>query len=254
MSGYGGRPQLALPRLTTMVKAILIACGAMYVIELIAVNAFKLQIMLDVLALTPVRVVKHGWVWQLLTYMWLHHPNDPSSLLFNLLGLWLVGAFLEQRWGAGPFLRFYVLTGFFGGVAVVLTDLVFHGSALVFGASGAVDALMIAFGILYPEMPIWFFGILPLKGKHFALILVGMQLLFAAARLDFVSIASNLGGMAAGALLVTGLWRPSRLRIKLFGPPKPKKRKVDPAHLKLLTGREPDEDDEGQNGKSRMLH
>jgi membrane associated rhomboid family serine protease len=255
MSGFGGRPQLALPKLTPAVKAIMVACGGMYLIELVAVNWLKLGVMLDVLWLDSARVVGSYWGWQLLTYSWLHHPNDPSHLLFNLLGLWLVGAMLEQRWGSWPFLKFYLLTAFWGGVAVVLTYLVFGAEAPVLGASGAVDALMIAFGILYPELPIYFFGILPLKGKHFVVLLVGLQLLFAAARLDGVSIAAHVGGMAAGALLVTGLWRPSRLRLRLFGPPKPKaKRPAGAPHLRVVPGEDDDGDDGGANGKSSMLH
>lgn len=255
MSGFGGRPQLALPKLTPAVKAIMVACGAMYLVELVAVNWLKLGVMLDVLWLDSARVVGSYWGWQLLTYSWLHHPNDPSHLLFNLLGLWLVGAMLEQRWGSWPFLKFYLLTGFWGGVAVVMTYLAFGADAPVLGASGAVDALMIAFGILYPELPIYFFGILPLKGKHFVVLLVGLQLLFAAARLDGVSIAAHLGGMAAGALLVTGLWRPSRLRLRLFGAPKPKpKRPAGAPHLRVVPGEDDDGDDGGSNGKSRMLH
>lgn len=254
MSDYGGRPQLALPRLTPAVKAIMVACGAMYLVELVAVNWLDLGAMIEVLALWPARVVKSYWGWQLLTYSWLHAPSDPMHLLFNLLGLWLVGALLEQRWGSWPFFKFYLLTAFFGGVTVVLVCVVLNTWTPVLGASAAVDGLMVAFGILYPEMPIYFFGILPLKGKHFVVLLVGMQLLFAAARADGISISAHLGGMAAGALLVTGYWRPSRIRLRLFGPPKEKpKPKRSASHLKVVPG-EGDDDDHGDNGKSRMLH
>lgn len=257
MSDYGGRPQLALPKLTPAVKAIMVTCGAMYLVELVAVNWLSLRVMIDVLALWPSRVVGSYWVWQLLTYAWLHHPSDPTHLLFNLLGLWLIGAMLEQRWGSWPFVKFYLLTAFWGGVAVVLSHVLFGLDAPVLGASAAVDALLVAFGILYPEMPIWFFGILPLKGKHFVIILVGLQLLFAAAKLDGISVAAHLGGMAAGALLVTGLWRPSRLRLRLFGAPKPKARRpVQASHLRAVPDDDEDDGDKGDkgNGKSRMLH
>lgn len=253
-----------MPRLTPAVKWLMIACGAIYVLELVLVNWVGLESLIPLFALVPERVVHDYWAWQLLTYMWLHHPNDPSHLLFNILGLWLIGATLEQRWGAASFVRFCLLTGFFGGVAVVLGYLIFGDAAsgLVLGASGYVDALMIAFGLLYPNLSVWFFGILPLKGKHFVLLLVGLQLLYAAARQDGVSIAAHLGGMAAGALLVTGLWRPSKLRLKLFGPPTPK-RTPAPSHLRLVPGDTADDDhgdddhgddDHGGNGKSRMLH
>lgn len=253
MSGYGA-PQLSLPKFTPAVKAILIVCGAMYVIELVVINWIGLLAMIEELALFPEKVT--GWpphLWQLFTYLWLHHPNDPSHLLFNMLGLWLVGALLEQRWGTRPFLKFYLLTGLFAGLTVVAVGEMLGSNTPVLGASGAVDGLMIAFGILYPNLPIYFFGVLPLKGKHFVLILVGLNVLYAAARLDGVSVSAHFGGMAAGALLVTGLWRPSRLRLKLFGPPKarPPRR---PAHLKVVPDDDEDDGAPGGNGKGRMLH
>lgn len=255
MSEYGGRPQLMLPKLTPAVKAVMVACGVMYLVELVAVNWLRYIEMLDVLALVPRRVVGSYWVWQLVTYPWVHDPTNPTPLLFNLLGLWLIGAMLEKRWGSWPFMKFYVLTSCWGGVTVVVLHLIFGAEAPVFGSSAAVDALLVAFGILYPEMPIWFFGILPLKGKHFVLILVALQILYAAAGGDAITVAMHFGGMAAGALLVTGLWRPSRLRLRLFGAPKPKPRRpVQASHLKAVPNPSDDEDDAGGNGKSRMLH
>jgi membrane associated rhomboid family serine protease len=237
------------------VKAVMVACGAMYLVELVAVNWLGYLEMIEVLALVPRYVVDRYWAWQLVTYPWLHDPSNPTPLLFNLLGLWLIGAMLEKRWGSWPFIKFYVLTSFWGGVTVAAIYLSFGVSTHVFGASAAVDALLVAFGILYPEMPIWFFGILPLKGKHFVLLLVGLQVLYAAAGLDAITVAMHFGGMGAGALLVTGLWRPSRLRLRLFGPPKPKPRRpVQASHLKAVPDPPDDEDDGGSNGKSRMLH
>jgi rhomboid family protein len=246
-----------LPKLTPAVKAVMVACGAVYLVELVAVNWLKHIELLRLVLLQPSSVTEHYWGWQLLTYAWVHDPGDPTHLLFNLLGLWLIGAMLEQRWGTWPFMKFYVLTSFWGGVAVIASYALFRADVPVLGASAAVDALLVAFGILYPDMPIWFFGLLPLKGKHFVLILVGLQLLFAAAKLEGISIAAHFGGMAAGALLVTGLWRPSRLRLRLFGETKPKpkgRRPVQGSHLRAVPDEPDEDDDKGGNGKSRMLH
>jgi rhomboid family protein len=258
MSGFGGGgPQLSLPRFTRAVKAILIACGVVYVCELIINNISGLARLglLGYVALTPGHVLrKWPWLWELFTYLWIHHPSDPSHILFNMLGLWLVGALLEQRWGTRAFVQFYLLTGLFAALTVVGTAWVMKTlDVQVFGASGPVEGLMVAFGILYPDMPIYFFGVIPMKGKHFVLILIGMNLLYALARQDGVSVAAHFGGMASGALLVTGLWRPSRIRFKLFGPPKAKARKM-PQHLKVVPSEPDDDEDHGGNGKSRMLH
>src|SRR5215470_19366194 len=51
----------------------------------------------------------HGRVWTPLTYTFLN--GEPISLLFSLLGLWLLGASLEQQWGTRRFVIFYFLTG-----------------------------------------------------------------------------------------------------------------------------------------------
>src|SRR5512144_577389 len=63
----------------------------------------------------------HGKVWTPLTYTFLN--PDPLGLLFALLGLWLLGAALEQRWGTRRFITFYFLTGAAGAVATALVGL-----------------------------------------------------------------------------------------------------------------------------------
>src|SRR6266571_6841893 len=55
-------------------------------------------------SLVPVMVVKHFFIWQLATYMFLH--GGVEHILFNMLALWMFGKTLEREWGTRRFLKY----------------------------------------------------------------------------------------------------------------------------------------------------
>ncbi len=61
--------------------------------------------MFDLLALRPADVVTHFYIWQLVTYSFLH--GGIGHILFNMLALWMFGTEFERLWGTRRFLRFY---------------------------------------------------------------------------------------------------------------------------------------------------
>src|SRR5262249_28624886 len=71
-------------------------------------------------ALYPEAVVKLLFVWQLVTYMFLH--GGIGHILFNMLALWMFGGELEQAWGTRRFLRFYFFCGIGAGICVVIAN------------------------------------------------------------------------------------------------------------------------------------
>jgi membrane associated rhomboid family serine protease len=160
-------------------------------------------------------VIERGFVWQVFTYMWLHSPGGLAHILFNILGLFFFGGILEQRWGGRAFLRFYLLSGVIAGLVVLGVGWFFDPSAHTMGASGGVLGLLAGFGIAMGGTPILLFGILPLRARTLLWIALAWVLLDWFMRRTDVSVAAHLGGIAAGALLVTGWWRPSKLRAAL---------------------------------------
>lgn len=157
--------------------------------------------------LTP-SLVAHGFIWQLVTYLFIH--VDPTHLLVNMLGLWLLGIFFERSWGTRGFLEFILYSGMGAGVAVVLTGLVWP-SALnhpTIGLSGSLNALLMAFALTYPDQTVYLYGFFPLKGKYVVAITVIMELLFSLAG-SALSLPAHIGGLIMGYLLVTGKWRPT---------------------------------------------
>ena len=119
---------------------------------------------------------------------------------------------VEQAWGSKGFLRFYLYCGVGAGVIVFLSGKLFSPDIPVLGASGAIFGLVVAWAIAFPNRVIYFFGVFPMKGKHFVLIPIGFAVLDFLTRAHGVSHAAHLGGMAIGALLVTGYWRPDKAR------------------------------------------
>src|ERR1700743_573611 len=73
--------------------AMIIVLIAAFALQEINAVYFKFDV-LNYLALSNTGL-KHGYVWQLLTYQFLH--GGPLHLLFNALGLWFFGRPVEYQ-------------------------------------------------------------------------------------------------------------------------------------------------------------
>src|SRR5207237_9492419 len=58
----------------------------------------------DYFALTPIQVVQHAWLWQLVTYSLIH--LGAGHWFGNMLGLWMFGSAFESAWGPRRFTEF----------------------------------------------------------------------------------------------------------------------------------------------------
>ena len=115
-------------------------------------------------------------VWQLLTYMFLH--SGFTHILFNMFALWMFGVVIENVWGPKKFLFYYISCGVGAGImqeiaqffsfyftisaqdpTVGFGELFAIGHQLstqlngwtTIGASGAVYAILLAFGMIFPN-------------------------------------------------------------------------------------------------------
>ncbi len=172
-------------------------------------------------------------VYQLLTYMFMH--GGFVHLFFNMFALWMFGCVVEASWGAKRFLVYYVLCGIGAGVFQEASQLgefimmcndqipqfhfsdiavVAHNSAEILnrwttvGASGAVYAILLAFGMLFPDQRIFIFPLpIPIKAKWFVIIYAAIELFSAMSTTsDGVAHVAHLGGMVIGYVLIR-YWR-----------------------------------------------
>jgi membrane associated rhomboid family serine protease len=180
--------------------------------------------------------------WQLVTYMFMH--GGFGHLFFNMFGLLMLGSPLEYRWGSQRFLTYYAICGI-GSAAIylgiqsiehvqLLSELsmeqiamvkrdgeqyVFNDSAMnslaqlyfvdLVGASGAIFGVLVAFGMLYPNVELMIFPLpIPIKAKYFVMIYGAYELYSGLARHagDNVAHFAHIGGLVVGFITIL-IWR-----------------------------------------------
>lgn len=186
-------------------------------------------------------------IWQPISYMFMH--GGFTHILFNMFALYMFGSVLENRWGAKRFLNFYLITGLGALALQLLVQsievynitgsIINHGAVTVdlagdragvnllgltqeqsetllgiyigpmVGASGAIFGLLVAFGMLYPnvEMYIMFIPV-PIKAKYIMPVYIVIELALGVAKFQGDSVAhyAHLGGALLGFILVK-LWK-----------------------------------------------
>lgn len=186
---------------TPGVKMLLISNTSIFVFTLLT-KAF-LGWQFAALKLTPEDVFT-GSLWQLVTYQFLHDVNGFQHILFNMASLFFIGPMLESAWGTPRFLRYYLLSGIGAALLVCLASVPLGAQQqATIGCSGSIFGLMIAYGVLFPNL--LFFGAIP--ARYFVMIFGAISLLGAIA-LDGsrVSYVAHLGGLLTGWILIrTGL-------------------------------------------------
>ncbi len=135
--------------------------------------------------------------WQLVTYMFMH--GGLMHLLFNMLALWMFGMELENSWGSKKFLTYYMLCGIGAGLSTLFIGPLFGPSAPTVGASGAIYGVLIAFGVLFPDRPIFIWFLLPIKARYFVVLYIFLELYAGiTSTRDGIAHFAHLGGAAVG--------------------------------------------------------
>ncbi len=155
------------------------------------------------LGLHPAWVIHSFWIWQLVTYMFLH--GGLFHILFNMLALWMFGAELERTWGTRYFLKYYFVTGIGAGLLTVLFSMLPFGFARqmqgfnIIGASGAIYGLLLAYAIYFPERPILLI-VFWVPARLCVTILGAIAVFASLSDSGGVANATHLGGLLVGYL------------------------------------------------------
>ena len=143
--------------------------------------------------------------WQVVSYAFMH--GSLGHLFFNMLGLWMFGAELEQLWGRKRYIQFYTASLLAAALTQLLVTLVTPPVPTV-GASGALFGLLLAYGMLFPNRTIMpLFPPIPMKARTFVAVYGGLELLFGVTgTAEGVAHFAHLGGMLGGWLMIR-YWR-----------------------------------------------
>lgn len=176
--------------------------------------------------------------YQFVTYMFMH--GGFSHLFFNMFALYMFGSVLERVWGAKRFLIYYFVAGIGAGLlqeVVQYANFVHEGLAAydgvstktgvipmgqflnlwtTVGASGAIYAILLGFGLSFPNDKMFVFPLpFPIKAKFFVIGYAVIELLLGLSNTqDGIAHFAHLGGMLFGLAMIL-YWRKKR---KIGGP------------------------------------
>ena len=181
---------------------------------------------------------------QLFTYMFMHDTRSFAHIFFNMFSLWMFGSLLERVMGSKRFLFYYISCGLgaalaqelvwqfswqsillsevTGPASATVNDIInainngqaaftmdeFYNSLLTVGASGAVFGILLAFAMIFPNMPMYLFFIpVPIKAKWVVIGYGLLELYFGiSGNQPGVAHFAHLGGMIAGIIMIL-YWR-----------------------------------------------
>ncbi|MEZ4651112.1 MAG: rhomboid family intramembrane serine protease [Candidatus Eisenbacteria bacterium] len=194
----GGRNFMMGGSLATAVRMLMAWNVIVFLLQLLMRGSLE-----GIFGLVPARVWGEGWIWQIVTYMFLH--GGFLHIFFNMLALWMFGSELEFLWGTRRFVQYYFLCGIGGAILTLLTSA--HGTPYpTIGASAAVFGILLAYGVTFPNRPILLYFLFPIPAKYFVMIFGLLELYssLSGAR-SGVAHWAHVGGLLTGLILLKGI-------------------------------------------------
>lgn len=180
---------------------------------------------------------------QFVTYMFMHSTGGFAHIFFNMFSLWMFGTVLERTFGSARFLFYYMSCGIGAGLIQelawmltwentltpilannvgldfpeareILTSPLYHAQVsqwlnvfVTIGASGAIYGILLAFGMMFPNAPLYLFFVpVPVKAKWMVAGMIAIELLIglseSVGRSDGIAHFAHLGGMIFGFLII----------------------------------------------------
>ena len=220
MNAWNRNYEISFGRVTDAVKMLLFVTISAYLVQRLLQNANYHVSSIFGLSLGG---LKHGYLWQFFSYMFLHGPF--FHLLLNMLVLFMMGPETERAMGKSQFLIMYFVSGVLGGIGWLIIGAGDNPTLPCVGASGAIFGIIGAFAALFPqrEITLLLFFIIPITMRAWvlALVLGGMELMFLLIH-PFgggIANAAHLAGGLAGYVYAYTVFSQGAIGWKRRGPP-----------------------------------
>ena len=203
---------MGFPRFKGAVRNLIIVNTAIFIVLLLlqALRSPMLQVILGLGVLSP-EGIRHGFLWQFLTYGFLHF--DPFNFLLSMLGIYFIGTAVEDQVGARRFYELYILSLIGAGIIAIAlgwTGQIGQGAAL--GSGPAANAILLVFYFLYRQarvMPM--FIPIPIPVKYIVIFTAAVEGAYLLLSHFSLFMMVQLLGMAMGWVWYRTLWRHSIL-------------------------------------------
>ncbi|HWZ64610.1 MAG TPA: rhomboid family intramembrane serine protease [Steroidobacteraceae bacterium] len=145
--------------------------------------------------------------WQLLSYAFLHDPQNLAHIFFNMFALFMFGGALEQHLGARRLVLYYLICALTAAATQLAVEQAAGVGGPVIGASGAIFGILLAFAWYFPRARVGVFLVIPMPAWLFVTIYGLVELFFGVTgREPGVAHFAHLGGLLGGALCIL-YWR-----------------------------------------------
>ena len=115
--------------------------------------------------------VLQGQIWRLLTFIFIPTTDRLIWFILSMFFYAFLGPFMEREWGTAKFTLFYLcgvlLNIVFGFVSYFLSGLEGFPMASMYYVN---LSLFLAFATLYPDIPLRFYFVIPIRAKWLALL------------------------------------------------------------------------------------
>lgn len=176
--------------------------------------------MVGYLTLEPALILR-GQVWRLISWVLIPPTDNLISLVFLVLLYYSLGTALERTWGSFRY-NVYIFSGLLFTVLAVFGLYAFYyfryGVEVPLSAVGLIGtnyitmSIFLAFAVIYPDMEVMLYFILPIKMKWMALVYVVL------AGYDFISGGIGIRVAIGASLLNFVIFFLSTRNYKRFGP------------------------------------
>ncbi len=171
-------PNFGIPNLMIY---LIVANVTIYVLDLVSNRMLS-----NMLELDP-GLILSGQVWRLFTFVLVPTVMKPIWFFFSMFFYYFMGTTMEREWGTAKFTMFYLTGALLTLLSAFVSHFVFHsvwpyGTGLYY----IHRSLFLAFATLYPEAPMRFYFIIPIKAKWLAALWLFMELY------DIINLSSGL--------------------------------------------------------------
>ncbi len=199
--GLGGRT-------TYYVKKLLTINIAIFVLQLFILLFFGergAHLFNQTFGFAPDLFLKKYYLWQPLTYMFLH--GSIMHLIFNMFALWMFGPEIEKYLGSKKFLTYYLVCGvgavffhFLAHLNSINNSISPQNQAIVVGASGAIFGLFGAHAYYFGNrMWMLIFPPIPVKARTLVIIMCIIELYYVLTQPGSpIAHLAHLGGLIVG--------------------------------------------------------
>ncbi len=137
-----------------LMKYLVISMGAVFVLDFVFAGQVSRFLAFNKVALFS------GQIWRIISFIFLPVNSSMLFIFFSLYFYWLIGQALENEWGTARFNLFYLV----GIIGTIIAGLITG-----YATNHYLNmSLFLAFAILFPNLELRLFFVLPVKVKWLA--------------------------------------------------------------------------------------